>query len=158
MLYRPPKDRKLFPKLAEADIRNLLRPGTDIVTFDDGQIVQAEGDKSWGMFVVLEGALKVSRRVANSEELMAFHTVGEFSGDLGILPNSLAHCIHSPAAYRIVSVGSPGRSTVDRRVLSLSEMLLRVLAYRARQTDSHIVQEEKLAALGKMAAGLARPI
>jgi signal transduction histidine kinase len=37
-------------------------------------------------------------------------------------------------------------------------MLLRVLAYRARQADSHIVQEEKLAALGKMAAGLAHEL
>jgi signal transduction histidine kinase len=39
-----------------------------------------------------------------------------------------------------------------------AEILLEVLSRRARQTDSQIVQEEKLAALGKMAAGLAHEL
>ena len=38
------------------------------------------------------------------------------------------------------------------------QLLVETMARRARQADSHIIQEEKLAALGKMAAGLAHEL
>ncbi|HXE14162.1 MAG TPA: ATP-binding protein [Bryobacteraceae bacterium] len=157
MLHNP-KDRKLFPKLTEAEVKGLMDRG-EVVAVDDSQLIQQEGDKSWSMYIVLEGALRVSRRVANAEELVAFHTPGEFSGHLGLLtkqrsPFYLQSCgrtrllkLNEQAVRKLISESSP-----------FSEMLLKVLAYRSRQVDSHLVQEEKLAALGKMAAGLAHEL
>jgi signal transduction histidine kinase len=157
-MLHDPKDRKLFPKIGNDDL-NLLRRYGEVLEAKDGDMLQEEGGPYPGIFVILEGRLRAFRRVGSSEELICFHSKGEFSGDLGVLTKSPS------VAY----VQSCGRSTLLRLDASalrkliaedspVSETLLQVLARRARQSDSQLVQEEKLAALGKMAAGLAHEL
>ena len=103
--------------------------------------------------------MRISKRVGNTEELLGYHSACEFSGEISVLTDGPA----------VVTAQACGASTVLklnraalRRLLAenspLSGLFLETMAFRARQLDSHMMQEEKLAALGKMAAGLAHEL
>jgi signal transduction histidine kinase len=152
------KDRKLFPMLSQSDISALKSYG-QIVNAEDRQLLQEEGSRDRALWLVLAGRLRVFRRVGNSEELLAYHAPGQFSGDLNVLTN-----VASPLF--IQSIGPSTLLKLEcqglRRLLAdnerVSSVLLETLVHRARQTDTHLIHEEKLAALGKMAAGLAHEL
>jgi signal transduction histidine kinase len=157
-MLHDPKDRRIFPKLTEEEITH-LKPYGQIVDAADREVLQSEGETKQGVFIVLAGNIKVVRRVGSGEELLAYHIKGEFSGDIGVLTKSgavysLQACgpstflrLDAAAVRKLIADGSP-----------IAETLLEVLSRRSRQTDSQLIQEEKLAALGKMAAGLAHEL
>lgn len=157
-MLHDPKDRKLFPKLADNDI-GVLRGYGEVVAARDGDIVQEEGASQRGMFIVLDGKLRAFRRVGSSEELLAFHSRGGFSGDLSILTRCPAvYYLQSCGASTLLCIDADGLRKLIAENMPVGEVLLNALTRRARQTDSQLVQEEKLAALGKMAAGLAHEL
>jgi signal transduction histidine kinase len=157
-MLHDPKNRKLFPKLAESDI-DLLRSHGQVLEFENGEIVQREGEENPGLFVVLEGVLRISRRVADAEELLCFHGAGEFSGDLSILTKDpISFYLQASGHTKLLRLDVGSIRTLIAGGSPVSELVLKVLSRRARNVDSYLVQEEKLAALGKMAAGLAHEL
>ena len=157
-MLHDPKDRKLFPKLGENDIAILQRYG-EIVDVKDGAILQEDGAECRGMFIVMDGRLRAFRRIGNAEELLAFHSKGGFSGDLSVLTKCAAvYSLQSSGDATLLRLDAGGLRKLIAEDLPVAEVLLEALARRARQTDSQLVQEEKLAALGKMAAGLAHEL
>jgi signal transduction histidine kinase len=157
-MLHDPKDRKLFPKLGDNDIGVLQRYG-EIVEAKDGDILQEEGAECRGMFIVLDGRLRAFRRIGSSEELLAFHSRGGFSGDLSILTRCPAiYYLQSSGASTLLRIDAGGMRKLIAENMPVAEVVLEALTRRARQTDSQLVQEEKLAALGKMAAGLAHEL
>lgn len=157
-MLHDPKDRKLFPKLGDNDIGVLRRYG-EIVEAKDGDVLQEEGAENRGMFIVLDGRLRAFRRVGSAEELLAFHSRGGFSGDLSVLTRCPAvYHLQSCGAATLLRLDAEGLRKLIAENMPVAEVLLEALTRRARQTDSQLVQEEKLAALGKMAAGLAHEL
>ena len=157
-MLHDPKDRKLFPKLTDNDIGVLRRYG-ETVEVKDGAVLQEEGEECRGMFIVLDGRLRAFRRIGSAEELLAFHSKGGFSGDLSVLTRCAAvYSLQSCGPATLLRLDAGGLRKLIAEDLPVSEVLLEALARRARQTDSQLVQEEKLAALGKMAAGLAHEL
>src|SRR5690349_21037529 len=157
-MLHDPKDRKLFPKLSDEDIAGLKQYGK-IIEASDKEILQKEGDQNRGLFIVLDGRIRVFRKVGSAEELLGFHGKGEFSGDLSVLTRTAGGYIlqaFGPTTLLLLD------GTAVRKLIAedspIAEILLEVLSRRARQTDSQLIQEEKLAALGKMAAGLAHEL
>ena len=78
------RDRKLFPRLTDEQIETLKPLGKVIETLDRA-IVLREGDAEYPLFFVLSGKLRVFKRFGAAEELLAYHGVGEFTGDIGVL-------------------------------------------------------------------------
>ena len=157
-MLQDPKNRKLFPKLTGSDIDSLRSKG-EVLEFRNGDIIQREGDETRGLFVVLEGAVRVSRRVAGAEELLGFHAAGEFTGDLSVLTSDpLVFCLQACDRTKLLRLDASGVRTLIASGSPLAELVLKTLSRRARQADTYVVQEEKLAALGKMAAGLAHEL
>lgn len=152
------KDRKLFPRLTKDQMAELTQRG-ETVRAADQQILQSEGDQASEIFIILSGKLRVFRRVAGADELLGLFGVGEFSGDLTVLTGGLTKVfLQSCGETTLLKLN---RETVRRLVAEgspLSTTLVAAMAQRARHNDSQIVQEEKLAALGKMAAGLAHEL
>jgi signal transduction histidine kinase len=152
------KDRKLSPQLTRAQLEELTPLG-ETIDAADREIIQSEGDAVSGIFVVLAGRVRVFRRVAGSDELIGLFGVGEFSGDLSVLTGGSAKkFLQSSGGCRLLKLGS---DTVRKLLVEgspLSATLIGAMTQRARHNDSQMVQEEKLAALGKMAAGLAHEL
>lgn len=157
-MLHDPKDRKLFPKLGDNDIGTLKQYG-EMLQVKDGDILQEEGAENRGMFIVLDGRLRAFRRVGSAEELLAFHSKGGFSGDLKMLTGCPAGCyLQAAGPATLLRLDSKGLRKLIAEDLPVAALLLQALTGRARQTDTQLVQEEKLAALGKMAAGLAHEL
>jgi signal transduction histidine kinase len=152
------KDRKLSPRLTKDQLKDLTPLG-ETIDAADREIIQSEGDPVSGIFVILSGRVRAFRRVAGADELIGLFGVGEFSGDLSVLTGGSAKIfLQSSGGSTLLKLSI---QTVRKLVVEgspLSETLIAAMTQRARHSDSQMVQEEKLAALGKMAAGLAHEL
>src|SRR5215472_16908031 len=153
-----PKDQEMFPRLPVEKIRELCAHGQE-VSFKDGETLFREGELNYAFYVVLEGRVKVTKRASTEEMLLTYHEAGQFTGDIAMLTGT-------PARATVVAEGAARAMRFDmaefRMMLAecpdLASTVLRAFAARAREVDATMIQQEKLASMGKMAAGLAHEL
>jgi signal transduction histidine kinase len=153
-----PTDRELFPTYDERALAELAEHGTE-ESRADGDTLFEEGEESYDFFVVLDGEVRITKTVSGDEQVLAVHHRGEPAGELSLLSGAPAIATATavgevkvlrmaPEAFRrLVAEGSP-----------LAEVALRAMVGRTRDVDDQIRQQEKLAGLGRMAAGLAHEL
>jgi len=152
------KDRKLFPKL-EPDVIHCLREHGQESVLKDGELAWEQGDTRYSMFVVLDGQIRVSKKVGDQEFVLVTHDPGEFTGEISMLTGAPAI-----ASGRAVGDTHVMRIPIDQfrqfvaECPSLSEPVLAALARRFREVDLSLREREKLVALGKLSAGLAHEL
>ncbi|HKD08636.1 MAG TPA: ATP-binding protein [Bryobacteraceae bacterium] len=148
----------MFPRLPVEKIRELCAHGQE-VSFKDGETLFREGELDYAFYVVLEGRVKVTKRASTEEMLLTYHEAGQFTGDIAMLTGT-------PARATVVAEGAARAMRFDmaefRMMLAecpdLASTVLRAFAARAREVDATMIQQEKLASMGKMAAGLAHEL
>lgn len=148
----------LFPKLSEEEIQ-CLRPLAGEIALAQGDALFSEGQPEHEFYVVLEGSLKVTRKIAGEEVLLIVHGPGEYTGALSMFTGT-------PSI-------ATGRATAPTRVLRLQAAdfkdiivacpviagdILAAMARRRPEADAMAQQREKMAALGKLSAGLAHEL
>src|SRR5580658_6538018 len=74
----------LFPFLSEEKRRALMPYGTQ-KALAAGEILFREGEPLLYFYVILEGEIKVTRRVSDGEIVLAMHEPGGFSGEISVL-------------------------------------------------------------------------
>jgi signal transduction histidine kinase len=157
-MLHDPKDRNLFPKL-EPDVLACLREHGHEVVLKDGEMAWEQGDTRYSMFVVLDGQIRVSKKVGDQEFALVTHDPGEFTGEISMLTGAPA--IASGRAVgdtRVMRIPIDQFRTFVAECPSLSEPVLAALARRFREVDSSLREREKLVALGKLSAGLAHEL
>jgi signal transduction histidine kinase len=148
----------VFQDLPEDDLEWLADQGEDILLEPDEPLFN-EGDGADYMFVFFEGEVRLRREMSGSNART--FTMG--AGDItGMLPYS-----------RLQYYMGTGRATVRtrvarfhkqifpemlRRMPPLSERLVGLMMDRVRQNTRDTEQHQKLAALGKLSAGLAHEL
>ena len=91
--------------------------------------------------------------------LLAYHGPGQFSGDLSILTGGSASATgRTVGPTTLLRVTPKTLRALISECSPLAEMVLKAMAQRSREVDAHVNHEEKLAALGKMSAGLAHEL
>ena len=79
------RDHQLFPVLSEIDIKHMRRFG-HVRHFADGDMVFEAGKTSFGLMLVLQGGIVVSRYDGlGNTSYITTHTVGQFSGEVAQL-------------------------------------------------------------------------
>ena len=74
-----------LPKLTPTEIKRIQRFGT-LVSFRDGQCLFDAGLTSFGMYVVMQGAIRISRHDGlGNTSVIAEHGAGEFAGEISQL-------------------------------------------------------------------------
>ncbi|MDE3195312.1 MAG: cyclic nucleotide-binding domain-containing protein [Acidobacteriota bacterium] len=157
-MLHDPKHEAMFPRLPVEKIREMCQHGTER-EFADGEMIFSEGQANYPFFLVLEGRVRVTKRAPAGEMLLTIHEPGQFAGEISMLTGAPAIAtgkaegparlaIFSPDEFRLLLAECPDLATI----------VLRAFAARAREVDATIVQQEKLASLGKMAAGLAHEL
>jgi signal transduction histidine kinase len=153
-----PSDRVLFPVLPPEAVEEMRRRGT-VEAVPDGGVLFSEGETRYDFFVVLDGRVRVTRMAAGEEQLLTVHEAGGIAGDISLLSGAPAIAtaralgpatvLRIPAEEfrRMVGEGTP-----------VAETALRALSARGRDVDAQLRQQEKLTALGRMAAGLAHEL
>ena len=74
----------LFPKLTAEQIACLL-PHGDELRLEAGEVLFAEGKPASAFYVVLEGEVKITKRVGDEEATLTVHEAGKFTGELSLL-------------------------------------------------------------------------
>jgi signal transduction histidine kinase len=148
----------LFGDLAEGDLRSLLQDANVRQVPDGGTLIE-EGAPATGIYVVVNGELEILRKAGENDVSMAVRGPGEVIGEMSLLDGARRNA--SVRARTDATVLSIPRSALDETVLDNPEALLTVLrtvVSRLLSAEAHLVQHQKMAALGTMAAGLAHEL
>ena len=84
----------LYPTLTDEQIEILSHKGQE-VCFTNGETIFAEGNPADNIYIVLEGQIRVTRKVGVEENLIAIHEPGQFTGELSLLTGGLSKIISS---------------------------------------------------------------
>jgi signal transduction histidine kinase len=144
----------LFAGLPETDLERVAA-GARPVELPAGQRLLEEGAPGDTLYVVLEGELEVHKRSGGRQLRLALRGPGAFIGETALLEDVPRGA--SVTARRDSRLLEISRADFDR-VLSTSPgaalTVLHTVTERLRQTEGLLRSQEKMAALGTLAAGL----
>jgi signal transduction histidine kinase len=148
----------LFAALTDADIEQLGRASRRCAVAA-GDVVIEEGAAGDSLFVVLDGELEVSKREGDRQTVLAARRAGEVLGEMSLLQQT-PRTASARATRRtdLLEIGPEAFRTVLESDPAVASSVLRTMAGRLRSTEASLVQREKLAALGTLAAGLAHEL
>lgn len=151
-------DERLFPRLTPEQQAVATGYGMGVVLYP-GDIVFAEGEPSDGIYIVTEGEIKITRQVGGADSLLVIHQPGEFTGELGALvggTNIATGRAIGPA--HVVRLAQETFQQMLREQDEIRNLLVPAMVQRRPEADKMVQEREKLAALGRMAAGLAHEV
>lgn len=148
----------LFPKLSDEQLQRLTECGNEM-QLKPGEMLFAEGDPTYDFYVVLEGEIKITKKVGEEEIVLVVHEPGEFTGELSMLTGepSLASA-HAVGASRVLRFEAHDFKHFVTTCTPMRDILIPAMAQRSKDLEAQMRQQEKLAALGKLSAGLAHEL
>jgi signal transduction histidine kinase len=157
-MVHDPEEQRLFPRFPPEQVELLSGYGR-VVELAPGEALFEQGRQPYDFWVVLEGDVRVTKEVLGEELLLTVHRPGEFAGELSILsgtpPIATGRAVGPVKALRI----DAGRFRELVATCSpVAEIVLPAMTARVQEVGAQLQQQEKLAALGRMAAGLAHEL
>jgi signal transduction histidine kinase len=145
----------LFADLSEEDLEQLYRMAKTI-SIRPGELLFDEGAPGDTLYVILDGELEVTKRQGGKDVVLATRRAGEFIGEMSLLeqgPRSAS--VRTLRRSRLLVISQVAFQTLLSCSPSAHLRILRTVTSRLVSTESMLVQNEKMAALGTLAAGLA---
>ena len=168
MSTQPPSDHTLGKELmrrlpllqglAEEDLE-LLHGMSSIITVPAGTFLMREGEPGDRLFVIIDGELEIIKGQEFAEQVIATRGAGEVVGEMAVLkrvPRSAS--VRTLHDSRLLVIDHDALSTLLSRSSTATLTILDTIVTRLRDSESRLMQREKLAALGTMAAGLAHEL
>lgn len=156
-MLHDPNETRLFPKLPAEVLQEMKQHGTEI-DLNGGEVLFSEGD-SYNFYVVLEGEIQITKLVSGETKLLTIHRPGEFMGELSMLTGSAAIAsAHASAPSRVLRLDSITFKRIITECSPLADVILSAMVGRTNDVEAQLRQQEKLAALGKLSAGLAHEL
>jgi signal transduction histidine kinase len=128
--------------------------GSETVDVDAGTVIIEEGSDSVEMYVVVEGEMEVTKHTPDTEVELARIGPGEVVGEMALLDNSPRMAtVRAAEKSRLIRVPVEAFEDLleDSRVV---RRMFRTVTMRLRDIEEKIRHEERMAALGRMAAQL----
>jgi signal transduction histidine kinase len=148
----------LFAGLGEADLERLYQLSR-LLTVAQGAYLIREGEAGDELYIIIDGELEIIKGQGASAQTLAVRTVGEVVGEMAILeqsPRSASARALKPS--RLLVIDRTALMTLLACSPDTTLTILRTVVTRLRSTEALLMQQEKLAALGTMAAGLAHEL
>ncbi|HEY9847337.1 MAG TPA: ATP-binding protein, partial [Candidatus Caenarcaniphilales bacterium] len=119
----------------------------------------AEGDPTYHFYVVLEGQIRVTKQVGAEEQVLTIHQPGEFTGDISMLTGRPASATGKAIGKaRVLQIEPEDFQQIMTECSAGTQVILTAIAGRAQDVEGQLRQQEKLAALGRLSAGLAHEL
>jgi signal transduction histidine kinase len=148
----------LFADISEEDLEQLYKMA-ETVSIPAGQLVLREGDPGDSLYVVLDGELEVTKRQGDQDILLAIYKPGQFFGEMALLeqaPRSAS--VGTLQESRLMVISQAAFQTLLSCSPSAPLKILHTVTSRLRSTETMLIQTQKMAALGTLAAGLAHEL
>jgi signal transduction histidine kinase len=142
-----------FADLPEVILHD-VRAGSEQVSIDQGVVIIEEGTHSEEMYVVVEGQLAVTKSTPEREVELARIGPGDVVGEIALLdgaPRTATVTTTEPSLLIKIPVTAFEELLRDPRVV---RRMFRTVTYRLRDIEDTLRHEERMAALGRMAAQL----
>lgn len=153
----------LFESVTEEELAFVAGAG-DVVTFDSGVRIFAEGEPAEYFYVLLEGGVRLLRQVGR-EEIVLSETAqrGVYAGATrAFVPRTAregyASSLETTAPSRLFRLPAKAFADFMQRWYPLAVHLLEGLFLGMRSSEGTVRQREKLASLGALSAGLAHEL
>lgn len=148
----------LFPKLPDDALEEMKQFGKEI-QLNAGDVLFSEGDSNYNFHVVLEGEIEITKQVGVETKVLAVHRRGEFMGELSMLTGTGAIAsAHAIAPSRVLQIDVETFRHILIDCSPIADIILSAMAGRTKDVEVQLRQQEKMAALGKMSAGLAHEL
>jgi signal transduction histidine kinase len=148
----------LFAGLTPAQVTQLCRSSRR-VTFKAGELVIEEGAPGEALFIILSGELEVSKRDGGRDLVLATRRAGEYLGEMSLIERSpRTASARATQDSELLEIDAAGFDELIETNPSVGASILRTMAGRLRSTEASLMQREKLASLGTLAAGLAHEL
>jgi signal transduction histidine kinase len=148
----------LFDDLTDDELGWLLA-NTQEQMLAKGELFIREGDLADRFYIVLDGELQIVRSIDGKETVMGTTPRGIMGGELSILngirSNVTAYAI---VPSRLLVFGLSAFRQLFAACPPLGTKVLQTAAQRMQGYASYLTQQEKMAALGKLSAGLAHEL
>jgi signal transduction histidine kinase len=144
--------------LTDDEIHWLLENSTEI-ELQPGEILFREGVVDERFYIVLEGELQVTRTINGVQRVLGTTPRGIIGGELALLNGGPQPSTSKAIApTRLMMLDKQAFRQIFTRVSPLGMYVLNTAAQRMSGIATRLTQDEKMAALGKFAAGLAHEL
>lgn len=147
----------LFSSLTSQDAACLDE--AEELQLSDGDVLIAEGSLPGPFFIVVAGSLYATRRLNHRDAFfMRFETGSYFGHELILLGTPYQATARSEGASVVLRLGETAFWQMLQDCPSVNQALLRTTAERARTLEAIAQHDARMAALNKLAAGLAHEL
>ena len=148
----------LFSGLAPHDM-DLLVKMAEPSTIKVGQELMREGEPGDALYVIIDGEFEVSKQSGKGSVLLGVRKSGDVLGEGSLIeqvPRSAT--VRAIRDSQVVGISQNGFHQLISNNPSAVNSILRTFITRMRSTEQLLVQNEKMASLGTLAAGLAHEL
>jgi signal transduction histidine kinase len=153
-LVRQLRDVPILSSLKDDELHCLV--GVSEVHFNAGETIARQGESTHFFWIVLEGELRVHQLQPDGADLtLSKIERGNAFGELPILTNvPNAGAVESTTASRLLRLDEDQFWNLMTSCPDVRKAILSNMAYRFQKLQSMTLQQEKMASLGTLAAGL----
>jgi signal transduction histidine kinase len=151
-------DIELFAGITQEENDWLIAHSYEI-TLQTGEYFTREGEPNTRFYVVLDGELQIQRLIDGAPVIMGTTPRGIIGGELNILfqtPSRISAQAIMPS--RLMVFDEPEFRALIAAVPLVGTRILQIATERSSALNTRLVQQEKMAALGKLSAGLAHEL
>ncbi|WP_055048005.1 sensor histidine kinase [Devosia sp. A16] len=148
----------IFAELSDAEAGELWNAGQRI-NVAPGEVFIREGEQGGSLYLILTGAVEVTKADGAREVTLATRGPGEVLGEMSLLEQAARTAsVRATEPSELLAIGPEAFRQLLARRPEAAATLLRTVTSRLRSTEASLVQSDKLAALGTLAAGLAHEL
>jgi signal transduction histidine kinase len=148
----------LFADLAPSELAGVRSVATE-VELAPGDVLLTEGEPGDALYLVLEGELAVTKRSDAGERALATVGPGAVQGEIAVLGGGVRRAtVRALTPVRVLRLGRDDLFDVIAREPGIVRSLVGTVAGRLASMEAFLQQQERLASLGTLAAGLAHEL